>query len=74
MKMRVNDDIVLVAEIRDALKKNKELYGKFYCPCVPNFKYNTQNSDDYVCPCKDFRENVKCGNTCHCGLYIKEKD
>ena len=41
MKMRVNDDIVLVAEIRDALKKNKELYGKFYCPCVPNFKYNT---------------------------------
>ena len=74
MKMKVNDDIVLVGEIRAVLKKNKELYGKFYCPCVPTAKYCTQNDQDYVCPCKDFRENVKCGDTCHCGLYIKEEE
>lgn len=75
MKMKVNEnDPVLVTEIRAALHKNKELFGKFYCPCVPSFKYATQNEQDYVCPCKDFRENVKCGETCHCGLYIKTEE
>lgn len=44
MKIKVNEnDPVLVEEIRAALRKNKELFGKFYCPCVPNFKYATQN-------------------------------
>jgi len=44
MKIKVNEeDIVLVGEIRAALRKNKELYGKNYCPCVPSFKYCTQN-------------------------------
>ena len=61
----------LVAEIRDALNKNKELFGERFCPCVPSYKYCTQNAKDYICPCKDFRENVKEGDTCHCGLFIK---
>lgn len=69
--MRINDDKVLVAEIRDALNKNKELFGERFCPCVPSYKYCTQNAKDYICPCKDFRENVKEGDTCHCGLFIK---
>jgi ferredoxin-thioredoxin reductase catalytic subunit len=71
--MKINDDKELVAEIRAALRKNKELYGKFYCPCVPYYKYTSQNGEDYVCPCKDFRESIKNGESCHCGLYIKEE-
>lgn len=75
MKMKVNEnDPVLVAEIRDNLRNNKVLYGKPYCPCVPSFKYCTQNDQDYVCPCKNFREEVKEGETCHCGLYIKTEE
>lgn len=44
MKIKVNEeDMVLVAEIRAALNKNKSLYGKQYCPCVPEFKYCVDN-------------------------------
>lgn len=75
MKMKVNEeDLVLVAEIRDKLRNNKVLYGKPYCPCVPSFKYCTQNEQDYVCPCKNFREEVPAGETCHCGLYVKTEE
>lgn len=66
-----NEDPVLVAEIRDKLAKNKELYGQRFCPCVISSCYTADNCQDYVCPCKDFRENVKEGETCHCGLFIK---
>jgi ferredoxin-thioredoxin reductase catalytic subunit len=45
MKIKVNEeDLVLVAEIRTALSKNKTLYGKQYCPCVPEFKYRAENN------------------------------
>lgn len=71
--MKLNEDRELVKEICAALRENKKLYGKPYCPCVPSYKYATQNEQDYVCPCKDFRENVDMGEMCHCGLYIKEE-
>lgn len=59
--MKLNDDIILVAEVRAALNKNKELYGARFCPCVPSDFYFSDNKADYICPCKDFRENVKEG-------------
>ena len=70
MKIRINDNEVLVNEIRNKLKSNKEKYGKQFCPCVLSSKYNDTNNDDYVCMCKDFREQES--GECHCGLYIKE--
>ena len=55
-------------EIRDTvlagLKKNKDKYGKKYCPLV--------REDDTVCMCKEFREMEE--GICHCQLYIKTKD
>lgn len=71
--MKANEDKELVTEIVAQLNKNKRLYGARYCPCVPCYKYGTQNGNDYICPCKDFRENVKPGESCHCGLFIKEE-
>lgn len=67
--MKLNEDKVLVAEIQAALRKNKELFGERYCPCVAPYLYT---SKDFICPCKDFRENVAIGESCHCGLFIKE--
>lgn len=67
MKKKLTDDIDLRNEILIKLKENNRQYGKPYCPCVnPEFY-----SDDYICPCKDFRTNCKTGEECHCGLYIK---
>ena len=50
--------------IQQGLNKNKEKYGKRYCPC------SLDRSDDTVCMCKEFRDAPK-GTTCHCGIYSK---
>lgn len=46
------------------LDKNKEMYGKRYCPCA------LEKNDDTVCMCKAFKEQDFVGE-CHCGLYEK---
>jgi ferredoxin-thioredoxin reductase catalytic subunit len=48
------------------LKRNKELYGKAYCPCLNPSLFSQDNAEDYVCPCKVYRET----DECHCGLYV----
>lgn len=60
MKLKTVDDKKLVEGMREALRKTRG-----HCPCV--YEWNDEN----LCPCKDFRENGKVGETCHCGLYIK---
>lgn len=69
MNYTLTEDIELKEDILNKLKENKEKYGERYCPCVNPAEYNK----DYICPCKDFRENVKGGESCHCGLFIKNK-
>lgn len=59
MKIRVSDDLELVAEIRQKLKEND-----YYCPC------RIEKTDDTKCMCKEFREQES--GECHCGLYVKE--
>lgn len=60
MKITVTSDIKLQQEIRTKLKANDG-----YCPCA------IERTVDSLCMCKDFRENVKAGEYCHCGLYFK---
>lgn len=59
-KIKLTDDIELRQEIIEKLKENDG-----YCPCA------LTKTQDTVCMCKDFRENIQSG-PCHCGLYIKE--
>ena len=59
----MNEDKELVEAVRKALREN----GGF-CPCVKNSK----GQPKYQCICEDFRLNGKVGETCHCGLYIKD--
>lgn len=70
--MRINDkNPNLVEKVNEKIKENIEKYGKPYCPCIPEEFYLTENGKDFICPCKNFRENVKSGEECHCGKYIK---
>ena len=57
--IKLNNDLTLVSEIREALRKNDG-----YCPC------RLEHTPDTKCMCKDFREQKK--GECHCGLYLKE--
>lgn len=67
--IRVNEDKEYAKSIMDKLKDNKKKYGKRYCPCVISKLYEGENSDDYVCMCKEFREQEN--GWCHCHLYFK---
>ena len=71
MSIRLSDDKELVGEIDKKLKENKEKYGKAFCPCVLSSAYTSENCDDYVCMCKEFREQES--GECHCGKFIKEQ-
>lgn len=64
MKVHVTPDEELKQIIRQGLKENNG-----YCPCIAN----SNGKEEYKCMCKDFRENVKPGSSCHCGLYIKDE-
>lgn len=64
MKVHITDNEELKAYIKQALKENDG-----YCPCV----LNSKGKLEYKCMCKDFLENVSAGQTCHCGLYIKDE-
>lgn len=63
MKYIVNEDAEEVMTILKAIAENDG-----YCPCA------IEKSDDTRCMCKDFRENIKSGEHCHCGLYYKTKE
>lgn len=63
MKVHLNTDKELVNTILQGLKNNNG-----YCPCI----YQSNGKPEYKCICKDMRENVPIGETCHCGLYIKD--
>ena len=72
MAIRLSEDKELVEEIRQKLKENKDKYGEQFCPCVIPTKYESDNKEDYICMCKEFREQED--GECHCGLYIKEEE
>lgn len=59
MKIILNPDKKLVAEINAELKENGG-----YCPCV------LEQTPDTKCMCKAFREQDYPGE-CHCGKFVK---
>ena len=64
MKVHVTSDIELRDNIRNALKNNCG-----YCPCV----LGSNGKPEYKCMCQDFINNTPAGQSCHCGLYIKDE-
>lgn len=65
MKVHATTDEQLKAIIREGLHNNDG-----YCPCVVDSK----GQEKYKCMCEDFCMNVKAGQHCHCGLYIKDEE
>ena len=61
-EIKLNPDFIHRKEIEEAIKANDG-----YCYCA------LEKNDDTKCICKDFLENVTVGQTCHCGLYIKDE-
>lgn len=65
MKIRFNDNPVIVERIRKGLIKKEG-----YCPC------RLEKKEEYICMCEEFREQIADPDFegyCHCMLYYKEK-
>lgn len=71
MRFKLTENETIKTNILLRLEENYIKYGKRYCPFVEPEKYNCDETEDFVCICKDFRENKLPGETCNCGLYIK---
>ena len=56
--IKLNEDKEIVDFIRKKLKENKDKYGEQFCPCVIPTKYESENKEDYICMCKEFREQT----------------
>lgn len=64
MKYKESSDKETVRFIKEQLIKNNG-----YCPSI----IDSNGVEEFRCPCKDFEENTKKGETCRCGLYVKVK-
>lgn len=64
MRVHVTDDEALRDSVREALRANDG-----YCPCVVGSK----GKKEYKCICQEFILNTPVGESCHCGLYIKDE-
>jgi ferredoxin-thioredoxin reductase catalytic subunit len=65
MKIKITENEKIKNKVREGLKAND-----FYCPCV----VDSRGKEEYRCMCEDFRNNVKKGEYCYCGLYYKVED
>lgn len=66
MKILLNEDKELVAQIKEGLKRKGG-----YCPC------RLQKEEEYKCMCEEFKQQIADPDFegyCHCMLYYKKKD
>lgn len=66
MKIRLNEDKEVVAQIREGLKMKGG-----YCPC------RLERTEENKCMCKEFKDQIADPNFegyCHCMLYYKSLD
>lgn len=63
MRIKQTNDKEYAQEVVTKIKENDG-----YCPC------RIEKNEDTKCICKEFRDQIKRGEsgTCHCGLYVYE--
>ena len=63
MKIRLNENEVVVKTVKEGLKRTGG-----YCPC------RRERKEEYICMCKEFKEQIadpEFEGYCHCMLYYK---
>lgn len=68
---KLNPNEKTFGQIATYMTKNKEQYGKYFCPCKQHFPLD--NKKDPVCPCIEFHEEIKNNGYCECHLFFDEE-
>ena len=68
----LNPDENVLNSLLDALMRNKELKGEFYCPCrIPTG--DKEEDKKIICPCIYHKEDVEREGHCHCFLFFRKE-
>ena len=68
----LNPDEKVLNSLLDALMRNKELKGEFYCPCrIPTG--DKEEDKKIICPCIYHKEEVERDGHCHCFLFFRKE-
>ncbi len=68
----LNPDENALNSLLDALMRNKELKGEFYCPCrIPTG--DKEEDKKIICPCIYHKEEVERDGHCHCFLFFRKE-
>ena len=67
---RLNPDRKTVEAIARGLIRNKEKYGKQYCPCRI-VKNSPEEDKKIICPCIYHLDEIKEMGHCLCNLFVK---
>ena len=68
----LNPDKKIRETIVEGLLRNKQKYGRLYCPCR-RVTGDKDKDKDIICPCKFHKEEIERFGMCHCMLFVKKK-
>lgn len=67
---KLNPDQKVVERVVNGLLKNKEKYGKIYCPCR-RITGNRTDDKKITCPCIYHKDEIAKDGKCFCGLFVR---
>lgn len=65
----LNPDEEELDMVLEGLARNKETYGKQYCPCRP-VTGDPEEDQPKICPCKWHEDEIAEDGHCHCMLFF----
>jgi ferredoxin-thioredoxin reductase catalytic subunit len=57
--------------ITSYLDKNKQSFGKYYCPCKQHHPVDVKQ--DPICPCSTFKDEIEKNGFCECHVFFEEE-
>lgn len=67
----LNPDKEIYDIVIEGLVKNKEKYGKQFCPCRI-VTGDEEQDKKVICPCIYHKDEIKKDGMCHCALFFKD--
>ncbi|MEW6041296.1 MAG: ferredoxin-thioredoxin reductase catalytic domain-containing protein [Elusimicrobiota bacterium] len=67
---KLNPDSAILEIVIEGLARNKEKYGKYYCPCR-RVTGNPEEDRKKICPCVWHKDEINQQGHCLCNLYYK---
>ncbi len=66
----LNPDEEMLRSVIEGLARNRQEYGKRYCPC--RIRTGNEEQDRKItCPCVYHQDEIESDGSCHCSLFFR---